>query len=83
LPLPLSALLFVIPQRSGGICGLLLLLLFSCHPSLKAEDLLLLLLLVCLRCCFWFVFALAFAVVCPFVCHSAAQRRNLRFAFAF
>jgi hypothetical protein len=49
--LPLPVLLFVIPQRSGGICCLPLLLL------------------------------LPFAVAC-FVCHSAAQRRNLLFAFA-
>jgi hypothetical protein len=56
--LPLPVLLFVIPQRSGGICCLLFAFAFAFAP------------------------ALAVAVACSFVCHSAAQRRNLLFAFA-
>jgi hypothetical protein len=83
--LPLPVLLFVIPQRSGGICCLLFAFAFAfapalavavacsfvCHSAAQRRNLL-----------FAFASALTDAVACSFVCHSAAQRRNLLFAFA-
>jgi putative endonuclease len=70
-------LLFVIPQRSEGICG--------CHCGCRLPLSLPALLFVIPReaeeSAVAAAFVVAVAVACSFVCHSAAKRRNLRLHF--